>query len=137
MRGVDRHTLSGHADHRGMLHVLEQDAPLPFAIARVFWIQACPSGASRASHAVTAQQALVAIAGTVTVDLDNGCERLQMTLTAADDLLVIQSGVWVRLHDFSTDAVVMVASSLRFADVRYFDAPQPSLIGPPLTRGAA
>jgi hypothetical protein len=137
MRGVERHTLSGHADHRGMLHVLEQDGPLPFAIARVFWIQGCPPGASRASHAVTAQQALVAITGTVTVDLDNGNERLQTRLAAADDLLVVQAGVWVRLHDFSTDAVVMVASSQRFANVRYFDAPQPSLIEPTLARGAA
>lgn len=137
MRGVERHNLSGHADHRGMLHVLEQDGPLPFAIARVFWIQGCPPGASRASHAVTAQQALVAIAGTVTVDLDNGNERLQTRLAAAADLLVVQAGVWVRLHDFSTDAVVMVASSQRFADVRYFDAPQPSLIELPLARGAA
>jgi hypothetical protein len=137
MRGIDRHTLSGHADHRGVLHALEQTGPLAFPIARVFWIQGCPPGTSRANHAVTAHQALVAIAGAVTVDLDNGSERLQMRLVATDDLLVVQAGVWVRLHDFSADAVVMVASSQRFADVRYFDAPQPSLLELLLARAAA
>lgn len=137
MRGVEHHSVAGHADGRGVLHSFEEGGPLPFAIARVFTIQGCGADTERACHAVTAHQALVAVAGGVTADLDNGSVRSQVRLERPDDVLVIRPGVWVRLHGFAAGTVLLVASSQRFADVRYFATPQPGLVEPSAPRMVA
>ncbi len=137
MRGVELRSVDSHADDRGVLHSFEQGGPIPFAIARVFTIQGCGAGTERACHAVTAHQALVAVTGGVTADLDNGSERLQVRLEAAADVLLVGPGVWLRLHGFAAGTVLLVASSQRFADVRYFATPQPGLVDPPRSRTAA
>ena len=136
MRGVERQPLVRHADPRGVLHAFEQDGPLSFTIRRVFCITQCAPHADRGCHAVTAYQALLAAHGSVSVDLDNGSERMDVRLTAAE-LLVVWPGVWLRLHGFSSDAVLVVASSQTFAAVRYFDTPQPGLLESSLQRPAA
>ncbi|MEN9727229.1 MAG: hypothetical protein RL434_1595 [Pseudomonadota bacterium] len=128
MKGVTGHLLPTHADARGMLHAFEEGGALRFQPARVFFISRCPPDAVRACHAVSAHQALVVLGGQVTLDLDNGEEQMSLVLGGPEQLLTLEPGVWLRARDFSPDAVLMVASSQRYADVRYFDTPQPGLM---------
>jgi hypothetical protein len=128
MRGVDVYRLPPRTDNRGTLYPLELGDPLPFPLARVFLIKDCPPDAVRASHAGTAHQALVAVTGSVTADIDNGHERQTLQLHDASRVLHLSPGVWVRLRDFSADVVLLVASSQRFADVRHFSSPQVHLL---------
>lgn len=137
MRGIERLPLAGHADQRGVLHAFESGAPLPFELARIFTIQGCPAHAVRACHAVTAHQAIIALTGAATADIDNGGERLSLRLEHAAEALLLWPGVWLRLRLFSAGTVLLVASSQRFANVLYFDTPQPHLIEPLLPRAAA
>ncbi len=137
MRGVERISVAGHADDRGVLRAFERGDSLPFELARVFILQDCPPDAVRACHAVTAQQAIVALTGAATVDLDNGSERQTVRLESAAEALLLWPGVWLRLRLFSADTVILVASSQRFSDVRYFDTPQPHLFEPSLPGAVA
>lgn len=128
MRGVALHTLPTHRDGRGALHAFERGSPLCFQPERIFIISACPTDAVRACHAVSGHQALMLFNGQVQIDLDNGREQSTVTLSGPDQLLVLEPGVWLRLRDFSPAALLMVASSKRYADIRYFDTPQPELM---------
>lgn len=137
MRGVDFYRLPPHTDDRGTLYPLEFGDPLPFPPARVFLIKNCPTDTVRASHSVTAHQALVAVTGSVTVDIDNGHERQTLRLHDAGRVLHLSPGVWLRLREFSADMVLLVSSSQRFADVRYFAGPQPHLLEESLPKACA
>ena len=128
MLGVNLYSLPPRTDTRGTLYALEGGDPLPFALARLFLIKDCPTDAVRANHAVTAHQALVAVSGGVTADIDNGVERQTLRLDDASRVLHLSPGVWLRLREFSADTTVLVTSSQRFVDVVYFDAPQPHLL---------
>ncbi|MCE9630405.1 MAG: FdtA/QdtA family cupin domain-containing protein [Planctomycetia bacterium] len=137
MRGVELIPLVGHVDQRGVLHAFESGSSLPFELARIFTLQGCPPDAVRACHAVTAHQAIVALTGGATADIDNGSERQTVRLEHAAEALLLWPGVWLRLRLFSAGTVLLVASSQRFADVHYFDTPQPHLFEPLLPRAAA
>ena len=90
IEGVERRRLNVFFDARGELGVLENGADLDFDIKRVFYIKVDDVDAVRAGHACSAAESIVAIAGSVTVDVDNGREsasevvpagaRLQFTL---------------------------------------------------------
>jgi hypothetical protein len=128
MKGVTLHTLPTHGDARGSLHAFERGGPLCFQPDRIFIISECPTDAVRACHAVSGHQALMLLNGRVDIDLDNGAEQSTLKLSGPHQLLVLQPGVWLRLRDFSPGAILMVASSKRYAEVRYFDSPQPDLM---------
>lgn len=72
--------------------------------------------------------ALVALRGNVTIDFDTGSEQLTLELSKPDRLVCIEAGVWLRMRNFSTDALVAVASSSYYTDTRYSDLPQPDLL---------
>lgn len=129
MRGVRTHPVAVHNDSRGELRPLEYGNPLDFMPARVFVISGCPPDAVRACHALSAKLALVALVGSVQLELDNGAERATRMLTGSTEVLMLDAGVWLRLSRFSPDAQLMVVCAETYRAVRYFDAPQPDLIG--------
>lgn len=128
MKGVRWLPLATHEDVRGELRVCEWGNPLDFRPARVFFISRCPPDAVRACHAVSSPLGLVALAGSVQVDLDNGEAQETYRLADPGTLLALQAGVWLRLHAFTPDACLMVLSAQIFEEVRYYDQPQPALI---------
>ncbi len=117
-----------HRDERGELGVLESGAELGFDIKRAFYIKVDRAGVVRGEQAKSASEVIGALAGAVTIDLDNGSERQTLTLIDATKALRIQAGVWLRLRDFSPGAVLMVASPQRYADTIAYSAPRPDLL---------
>jgi hypothetical protein len=101
-------------DKRGSLLPLEAGI-LPFALARMFFLQDVPSGAKRGGHQTGCHQFLFAIAGACIVDVD-GSEGSQMrvTLEARKDGLYVPRGTWIELGGFRDNAVIAVACSERY-----------------------
>lgn len=128
IQGVSALPLEIHRDHRGDLGVLESGAELGFEIKRVFYIKVEAAGAVRSEHANSATEAIVALAGSVVVDLDNGQERQSITLTDAATVLRVDAGVWLRLRDFAPGSVLMVACSETYANTRSYPSPRPDLV---------
>jgi hypothetical protein len=128
MKGVAISTVPIHRDERGALLALDALQSLPFELRRCFFIWGCPASASRAGHSVSAPMALVALRGNVTIDFDTGSEQLTLELSKPDRLVCIEAGVWLRMRNFSADALVAVASSSYYTDTRYSDLPQPDLL---------
>jgi hypothetical protein len=128
IRGASLFTAKTHRDARGELLALEQDSNLGFALQRVYCIRVDSSAAIRAEHACSAQQVIVALAGAVTIDLDNGNDRNTLRLMPGGSALRIQAGIWLRLRGFLKGTILLISASRTYADTAYYDKPQPELI---------
>ncbi len=99
-------------DPRGNLSFIEGGHHIPFDIRRAYHIYDVPGGESRGGNAhKTLQQLIVAVAGSFTVNLDDGRTRLSFFLNHPWLGLYIPPGYWRTLDDFSSGAVCMVLAS--------------------------
>jgi len=107
-----------HGDARGQLSVAELGGALPFPVRRVYWIYGTQPGVSRGFHAhKQLRQLCVCVAGSVRIVLFDGRREESVVLDSSAKGLLIGSGLWREMHDFSPDCVLMV-----FADAEYDEA---------------
>ena len=94
-------------DGSGNLSVIEKDV-LPFTIKRVYYLYDVPSDSSRGGHAhKELKQFIIALSGSFDVVLDNGSTRRSFTLNRPNKGLLIPSGVWRELENFSAGSVCL------------------------------
>lgn len=122
--------LAIHADVRGLLGVMPETDDLPFPLERIFFMKVDDSGVERGGHANSCDELIVALSGSVRVELDNGFERDAVTLADHASGLWIQPGVLIRLTSFEAGTILLVAASARYEDTRHFETPQPHLLQP-------
>ncbi|MFT3795815.1 sugar 3,4-ketoisomerase [Flavobacterium sp.] len=112
-------TLPKAEDPFGNYAIIEGDT-LPFAVKRVYYLYDIPSGAERGGHShIEQQEFLVAVAGSFDVILDNGSEKVSVTLNKPDKGLLIGTGTWRELNNFSAGAVCLVMNSGLFDEADY------------------
>lgn len=106
-------------DARGNLAVIEKET-VPFDIKRVYYLFDVPSDAYRGGHAHKEQlELLVALSGSFEVVLDNGKTKEKVMLNKPDKGLLIPTGVWRELENFSSGAVCLVLASGEFDEDDY------------------
>ena len=99
---------------RGKLSVIEGDL-IPFAIKRVYYLYDVPSDAYRGGHAHKhLVQFMVALSGSFDVVLDDGVNRRRIMLNKPNKGLLIPTGIWRELENFSSGSVCMVLASHEF-----------------------
>ena len=107
-------------DPRGMLTVL--DGALPFPIIRTYWIYGA-DGQTRGGHRHRkAHQALVAIAGTVTVYMNDGVVSQEVVLNSPSFCLLVRPKDWHTMT-FGPGSVLLVISSQPYDRGDYIDEP--------------
>ena len=107
-------------DPRGNLTVTEGMKDVPFEIQRVYWVYDVPSGQYRGGHAhKKCLEMLVAMSGSFHVTLDDGHTRETILLNHPYQGLLIETGIWRTLDDFSSGAVCMVLASEPFEEEDY------------------
>lgn len=112
-------TLPKITDPRGNLTVVE-GAALPFAIKRVYWVYDVPGGGRRGGHAHRqCKEVIIAVSGAFTVTLDNGKEKKSYFLNHPYQGLLVETGIWRTLEDFSSGAVCLVLASEEFEEDDY------------------
>jgi len=98
-------------DPRGNLSVIEKDV-VPYNIKRVYYLYDVPGGAERGGHAhKNTQEFLVAISGSFDVVLNDGDSQQTITLNRPYRGLLITTGIWRELKNFSSGAVCLVVAS--------------------------
>ncbi|MFD2542149.1 FdtA/QdtA family cupin domain-containing protein [Lacinutrix gracilariae] len=108
-----------HTDERGNLGVIEKEL-IPFAIKRVYYLYDVPSDAYRGGHAHKEQlELLVALSGSFNVILDDGEVKHSITLKKPNKGLLIPTGIWRELEDFSSGSVCLVLASGVFDESDY------------------
>ncbi|WP_226000458.1 sugar 3,4-ketoisomerase [Paenibacillus sp. BJ-4] len=104
--------ISELGDERGMLAVIEEHKDLPFEIKRVFYIYGTKHDIRRGFHAhYKTRQALVAVAGSCKVYLDNAKRKTDVLLDNPAKVLILEPNDWHEMYDFSSDCVLLVLAS--------------------------
>ena len=107
-------------DPRGNLTVAEGLDIVPFEIKRAYWVYDVPGGGSRGGHAhKRLHQFVIAVSGSFHVTLDNGFERQTVLLNHPYQGLLIDTGIWRTLDDFSSGAVCLVLASEHYDEDDY------------------
>lgn len=105
---LDRH----HSKRKGDISVVENEITVPFAVKRVYYLYDIPGGSSRGAHAhKELMQLIVAVSGSFTVTLDDGNVKRTFHLNRPYQGLLVKSGIWRELDDFSSGSVCMVLAS--------------------------
>jgi dTDP-4-dehydrorhamnose 3,5-epimerase-like enzyme len=106
-------------DRRGNLAVIEKDC-VPFKINRVYYLYDVPSGAYRGGHSHKNQlEFLIALSGSFEVVLTDGKNDQKVMLNKPDQGLLIPTGIWRELENFSSGAVCLVIASDVFDEDDY------------------
>ncbi len=106
-------------DTRGNLAVLENGF-LPFDTKRVYYLYNVPAGAYRGGHAHIGQsEFLIALSGSFEVIIDDGKNKKSIMLNRPDKGLLLPTGVWRELKDFSQGSVCLVLNSGLFDEKDY------------------
>lgn len=107
-------------DTRGNLTVVEGNKNVPFDIKRAYWVYDVPGGESRGGHAhKECLEFIIALSGSFTVSLDDGREKRSFHLNHPYQGLLVETGVWRTLDDFSSGAVCFVLASEFFEEEDY------------------
>ena len=107
-------------DPRGNLTVAEGQTNVPYDVKRAYWVYDVPAGESRGGHAHKAcRELIVAVSGSFSVTLDNGSEKETFHLNHPWQGLLVETGVWRTLDDFSSGAVCLVLASQEFEESDY------------------
>lgn len=107
-------------DSLGSIGVVEGPELLPFDIKRFYFIRDVPAGASRGSHAhKTLRQLLVAVSGSMVVELDDGCETARFVLSGPDVGLLVPPGYWRTIREFAPGSVLAVLASSEYQEEDY------------------
>jgi hypothetical protein len=107
-------------DLRGNLSFLENNNPIPFEIARTYWIYDVPGGEDRGGHAfLTQKEFIIALSGSLDVVLHNGIEEVKYTLNRSYFGLFVPSMIWRSLENFSTNSLALIVSDKLFSELDY------------------
>jgi dTDP-4-dehydrorhamnose 3,5-epimerase-like enzyme len=88
---------------------------LPFYPKRIYWIYSVTTGQFRGNHAhKKLKQFFWLVQGSVRIDLSNRSEVKSIFMRANSELLVVNPGLWRKLYDFSSDAIVMVGADSKY-----------------------
>lgn len=120
VRGARLCPLFRHMDARGILTVGESGEHLPFIITRYFAVTDVPPGVVRGNHAHRElEEFLVCLKGSCRVALQDGHSRDEVLLASAAVGLFVPALLWITHFDYSSDAVLLVLASARYAKDDY------------------
>ncbi|MBP9793663.1 MAG: WxcM-like domain-containing protein [Flavobacterium sp.] len=106
-------------DTRGNLAFIQENV-IPFAFKRVYYLFDVPTNAYRGGHSHKEQQEfLIPLSGSFEVIIDNGSEKNTFFMNKPNVGLLIPSGYWRELQNFSSGAVCLVLNSDLFLEEDY------------------
>lgn len=106
-------------DVRGNLAFIQNDV-LPFEFKRIYYLFDVPSTAFRGGHShINQHEILIALSGSFEVVLDDGLEKKTFLLNKPNVGLLITTGIWRELQNFSSGAVCLVVASDVFEEADY------------------
>ena len=105
--------LPSSIDARGILTSVEGGIDIPFDIRRVFYMHHINTDRGDHAHKET-EQVIIAAAGSFEMDLSDGTDTQTYFLDDPMRGVYTPPMVFIKLHDFSPDAVCMVLASTHY-----------------------
>lgn len=104
----------------GFLVPLELESNIPFQIKRIFYIYSVPKNNTRGVHAYhNTEQVLICISGKLKIKCFDGIDTKIYELNSPNEALYIAPKVWRTTFEHSSDAVLLVLSSLEYDEKDY------------------
>ena len=98
----------------------ESNTDVPFHIRRTYWTYDIPAGAARGGHAHReCLEVIIAASGSFTVTLDDGNRKQSYLLNRPDQGLLVNTGIWRTLENFSAGSVCLVLASELYEEADY------------------
>jgi dTDP-4-dehydrorhamnose 3,5-epimerase-like enzyme len=105
---------------KGNLTAVSNSVQVPFDIKRIYYLYDVPGGLSRGGHAhKNLQQLVVALSGSFDITLDDGKAKRTFQLSRPNMGLLIPSGLWRELNNFSSGSICMVLASELYSEEDY------------------
>jgi hypothetical protein len=118
------------ADARGRLTALEGEREIPFAIERVFYVHKVAAGQDRGGHAhLDTDQVIIGAHGSLKIELSDGLSTKTFVLDDPGRGVYQPRMVWIRMCDFSPDALCLVLSSTKYDPTASFRTWEDYLVG--------
>lgn len=112
VRGVSMHQLRLVKDMRGDLSVGDFESQIPFLPKRYFLVFNVPSEKTRGEHAHReCHQFLICVKGRCSVVVDDGQQRMEVTLDNPATGVYLPPMVWGTQYKYSPDAMLLVFAS--------------------------
>ena len=120
LSAVYRLPLPGNTDLERRLTVLDFPVSAPFPIHRVYWLHDLDPLEVRGHHAhKKLEQMMVAVSGSIEIELDNGNERRIEVLDRATEALYVPSRLWRRIRARELHSTLLVFASAPFDEADY------------------
>ena len=104
----------------GNITIVQRERVLPFNVKRVYYLYDVPSGSERGGHAhKVLQQLIVAASGSFDVILDDGTMKKTVHLNRPNFGLLIVSGIWREIINFSSGGICLVLASEKYDPADY------------------
>ena len=104
----------------GFLVPLELGENLPFEVKRIFYTYNVPSEGNRGLHAYhNTEQVLICISGKLKIKCFDGIDTKIYELNSSNEALYISPKVWRTTFEHSSNAVLLVLSSLEYDENDY------------------
>lgn len=107
-------------DERGSLIAIEEQQDIPFAIRRIYYIFGTQEGVRRGLHAHRQlQQVMVCLNGSCMLLLDDGREKVNLTMDSKSRGIWLDRMIWHEMYGFSTDCILLVLASDHYNESDY------------------
>ena len=105
---------------QGFLVPLEYENNLPINVNRIFYIYNVPKNSKRGAHAYkNTKQVLICISGSINRSCFDGKNKTEYELNSPDQELYMSPNIWRETYNHSSNAVVLVLSSLEYDENDY------------------
>jgi len=112
--------LPTNTDPRGSITICESGAEVPFSTERARWVYRAPPLAKRGGHAHhRTSQLFVAVAGGLTVVVDDRKQKDRVRLDTPATGLLIPPLVWIETEEWTDGAVLLMLASERHDPADY------------------
>lgn len=112
--------LSKIHNRAGNITIVEGQTNIPFDVRRIYYLYDIPGGEDRGGHAhKELHQLIVAASGSFNVLLDDGQNKKIVTLNRPDYGVMVVSGIWRELFEFSSGAICLVLASQKYEQDDY------------------
>jgi WxcM-like protein len=110
-------SLPSHGDKRGVLTAIESGIDIPFEVKRVYLLHNICGERGGHAHRDT-HQVVIAVSGRCEMVLSDGAEFRSFVLDDPTRGLLLGPLLFIRMRDFSSDAVVLVVASTHYQKTR-------------------